>query len=275
MNKTITTSAMTIIIVSIVGGAAFVAKPASASTALSVAPPKLPPGLDVPAQLPSAITDPNVLVAWIKLYNRTEPFSLWDGRTLTGRELAQFLLDEGIPVVWDVDGVCGGNSCSVHHWTLFGWVYEGQAPGVDPIYIRPALQTDPHGLLMVLAHEIFHRTEPFGRGVDTKFEEYWAFRIGTAVAPAEWPVFDGYDPMQSRGLSLWLRDNNLGAYHRLPAYPPGIAGLVVSAGEARPRSLSTDDKLRIQEEARLMILAADPANVAQVGVLPAWPGQGE
>jgi hypothetical protein len=234
MNKTLLTSALTLITVSIVCGAITVAQPAHAGSAAqgvaraAVLPP-LPPSLIVPDRLPRTIHDPLLLAAWVELYNHTDPIPLWEGRTTTGRELAQFLLDQRIPVVWDVDNHCGGSSCSVHTLTPEGWVYTDETPAVNPIYVRTSAQTEPSGLLMILAHEIFHRTEPFGLVRGTKFEEYWAFRVGAAVDPSSWPAFDGYDPMVSGWLFLWLRDNNLGAYYPIPDYPPSIELLLAEA----------------------------------------------
>jgi len=266
---------LTLITLSCVSLTALMSKFTGTASAQVVALPDLPPGLVVPAQLPASLTDPDVLVAWIKLYSHAEPIPLWDGRTLTGRELAQFLLGERIPVVWDVGGICGGHSCSVKHYSWFGWVFEGQAPGVDPIYLRPALQTDPHGLLMVLAHEIFHRTQPFGAVPDSQFEEYWSFRIGNAIAPAVWPVFDGYDPILSRGLLTWLRDNNIGAYASFPAFPPTFDGAIVSAGVARPQDLNAEAELRLEIQARLDALSAAPTSAAQEFGLPQWLALGQ
>jgi len=234
MNKTIRNTAMTLALVSLTASAVVVSQPAHAESALKamfhlVTPTTLPPGVVVPNRLPTQIRDPHLLVAWIELYNHTEPITLWDGRTLTGRDLAQFVFDNEIPVVWDADNVCGGSSCSVLTCTDAGCVYAGQSPGVDPLYIRPTLQGDAVGTLNALAHEIFHRTQPFGVVADTKFEEYWAFRVGNLIAPKTWPVFDGYDPMVSGWLFLWLRDNGMGAYYSLADYPPVIEQRLASA----------------------------------------------
>jgi hypothetical protein len=233
MNKTLTTSALTIIIVAIVSGAVSFARPVGAAAAAqtasrAVALPDLPPGLLLPDRLPKNIRDPQLLTAWIELYNHAEPIALWDGHDLTGRDLAQFVLDHNIPVTWDATGVCGGGSCSVLSLTAGGWVYDRQVPGVDPIFIQPTLRPDSVGVLNALAHEIFHRTQPFGPVADTQFEEYWAYRVGNAIASKPWPVFDGYDPLVSGWLFLWLRDNNLGAYYPLASYPPVIEQLLAS-----------------------------------------------
>ena len=234
MNKTIRNTTLTIALVSIAAGAACIAQPARAQSASksvsrAVVLPPLPPGLVVPDRLPRAIRDAQLLAAWIELYNHTESIALWDGRTLTGRDLAQFVLDHRIPVVWDTATVCGGSSCSVLTCNESGCLYTDQAPGVDPLYIRPTLQGDAVGTLNALAHEIFHRTQPFGAVADTKFEEYWAYRVGNAIAPKTWPVFDGYDPMVSGWLFLWLRDNNMSPYYKLADYPLIIEQLLASA----------------------------------------------
>jgi hypothetical protein len=231
MNKTIRNTTMTIALVSLAASAILIAQPDGAAAAAksmsrAVALPALPPGLIVPERLPRAIRDPQLLAAWIELYNHTESIALWDGSSLTGRDLAQYVLDNRIPIVWDVDGICHGSSCSVLACTESGCTYMDQAPGVDPLYIRPTLQGDAAGTLNALAHEIFHRTQPFGAVADTQFEEYWAYRVGNAIAPKTWPVFAGYDPMLSGWLFLWLRDNHMAAYYPLADYPPSIARLL-------------------------------------------------
>ena len=201
--------------------------PASRNAALA----QLPAGLVVPADLPSGIQDPVLLEAWVRLYNHQEPMQLWDGRTVTGRQLAQYALDHNLPIVWDTARVCGGGDCSVRYFNK-GGVYSFDNPlhpGVQPIYIAPI--ADPRGanmqfLVGTLAHEIFHRTAPFGAVSDTKFEEYWAFRIGAAIGKNAAPNFDGIDPLTSGELYIWLLKNKLSFYYALPEYPVSVAALV-------------------------------------------------
>ena len=42
----------------------------------------LGPDLVVPQMLPASIDDPNVLEAWVRLYNHEDAIQLWDGRGL-------------------------------------------------------------------------------------------------------------------------------------------------------------------------------------------------
>ncbi len=73
-----------------------------------------PPGLANPLALPASIQEAELLDGWIYLYNQLDPVQLWDGSLLTGRDLAQFVLDRSIPIVWDTENQCGGASCSAH-----------------------------------------------------------------------------------------------------------------------------------------------------------------
>jgi hypothetical protein len=181
--------------------------------------------LTVAEVLPASIQDPMLLEAWIRLDNRQDPIALWDGRTTTGHDLAQFLLAQAIPVVWDTDGVCGSGSCSVYNCRGDVCSYDDGQPGVDPIFILPVAQPFGHGmdgLVSTLAHEIFHRTQPFGPVFDTRFEEYWAFFVGTQISPSVGLSFGTYDPLDPDHLNLWIKDNRVDAYFQLPAYPTSV-----------------------------------------------------
>ena len=135
--------------------------------------------------------------------------------------------------MWDTARVCGGGDCSVRYFDK-GGVYsfdDPLHPGVQPIYI--ARIADPRGanmqfLVGTLAHEIFHRTAPFGAVSDTKFEEYWAFRIGAAIGRNAAPNFNGIDPLTSGELYIWLLKNKLSFYYGLPEFPASVAALVQS-----------------------------------------------
>jgi hypothetical protein len=195
----------------------------------------LSPELVVPAGLPAGISDSRMLEAWIRLYNQEAKVQLWDGRSVTGHELAQFLLDERIPVVWDTQNVCGGGSCSVKTRTRGMWTFEAEPTRVEPIYTRLAYQTDMDGLVCTLAHEAFHRTRPFGQVRDSQFEEFWAFYVGSAAAPGAGLKFGPYDPFDPGHLALWFRDNRLDGYEHLPAYPPSVQPLVSDESIAASR----------------------------------------
>ena len=193
---------------------------------------QLPAGLTVPDSLPAGVQDPILLEAWLRLYNHQEPIALWGGSTVTGRQLAQFALDHNLPIVWDTGRVCKGGDCSLRYCEPDSVVcaFEDRLhPGVKPIYIAPI--ADPRGanmqfLVGTLAHEIFHRTQPFGAVTDTKFEEYWAFRIGAAIGRNAAPNFDGINPLVSGELYIWLLKNKMSFYYGLPEYPASAAALL-------------------------------------------------
>ncbi len=210
MKKIMLGSLMSIVALGIVSYSTFFVKTAGASTEPN-------------------IQDPTLLEAWGRLDNHHDPIQLWDGQTLTGHDLAQYLLEHGIPVVWDTEHVCGDGSCSVLYCAGETCTYEDGEPGPDPIYVYPTKADDMQSLVATLAHETFHRTQPFGAVLGTRFEEYWAFLIGAQVSQAEWPTFAAYDPLVSGYLTLWIRDHNLAGYYRLPEYPAAVAPLVESA----------------------------------------------
>jgi hypothetical protein len=187
----------------------------------------LSPELVVPAVLPAAIADSRMLEAWIRLYNRQATVELWDGRLITGRDLALFLLDQRIPVVWDTKNVCHGGSCSVKVHTRGSeiWTFEDEAPRVEPIYVRVEYQTDMPSLVTTLAHEAFHRTLPFGAVGDSRFEEYWAYLVERTASPEGGLKFGQYDPYDPGQLAMWFTDNRLVGYGSLPAYPPSVQPL--------------------------------------------------
>jgi hypothetical protein len=188
-------------------------------------------------QLPAAITDPLLLAAWQRVYQQTELIQPTGSVAVSGRSLAQFVREQAIPVLWDTHNVCSGGSCSVLDCGRQGCAYTSKQPGVLPIYIARSQGDDRQSLTRTLAHEIFHRTQPFGRVLGTRYEEYWAFRVGARIAQADWPVFGQYDPLDPDHLNLWIRENRLDYYFQLPAYPQAVAGLVArAAGGGDPHS---------------------------------------
>ena len=189
----------------------------------------LPTNLTIPAVLPSTIQDPRLLEAWIRLYNHQETVQLSNGSTLTGRDLAQFLLDQSIPVMWDTNQVCGAASCSVRyaHEKKGTWDFEDGKPGADPIFINPTYKTqDEHlmeRLVGTLAHEAFHRTLPFGKVRDTLYEEFVAYHIGAEISQSSGLNFKGYDALNPSSLQRWFNDNDLMyAYEQFDLYPQKI-----------------------------------------------------
>jgi hypothetical protein len=231
MNKTLSISLLSFAAMSIViTTSLFVnsAGPSSKATASSRPANRgqLPAGLAIPPALPSSIQDPILMEAWVRLYNHQDAIQLWDGSTLTGRALAQYLLEHAIPVVWDVDNVCRSGSCSVRYCSAGACAFDDGKPGIDPIYVRPAERDDMPALGATLAHEAFHRTQPFGAVADTRFEEYWAFRIEYHITAEAWLNFGAYDPLDSNHLNLWIRENRLDPYFQLEEYPVSIQPLV-------------------------------------------------
>ena len=52
-------------------------------------------------------------------------------------------------------------------------------------------------LVKSLAHEIFHRMEPYGQVRDSQYEEFTAIYLGTQISGSTWQSFKGYDPERS------------------------------------------------------------------------------
>ena len=187
-----------------------------------------------------AIHDAELLAAWTRLYSHTDPIALWDGATTSGRILAEYLRDHDIPVVWGTAQDCGGSSCSVKRCSSDGQCsYGASQTSVAPIYIRAGERGDALALTDTLAHEIFHRTQPFGPVRDTQFEEYWAFRIEYHISAEPWLTFGNYDPLDANHLSMWIRANKYDPYLQLPAYPASVAALVISASPSSAAAAAT------------------------------------
>jgi hypothetical protein len=227
MKKRTALSLMIVAVFSIAAADTFLALGAEASRPTTVAREAvdlsyLPPELVVPAKLPAGLPDAVLLEAWVRLYNQIEPIQLWGDHSVSGRALAQYLLDQSIPVVWDAAQVCPAGSCSLHYCRGSVCTYADSKPGVDPIYIRPAERAEVAGLVGTLAHEIFHRTQPFGAVWDTRFEEYWAMFIQAQVSRADWLTFGQRDPLDPSQLVLWIADNHLEPYLKLESYPAAI-----------------------------------------------------
>ena len=234
MRKMLTISLLTVAIISTLVLAARLFKTANVTAApedprRAALVTALEPDLVVPQILPATIDDSDMLEAWIRLYNHQEPIQLWDGSTTTGRELAQYLVDQGIPVRWDVENVCHG-SCSARYCRLDQTCsYEDGQPGVEPILVHVLYAGDVPSLVLILAHEIFHRTQPFGPVKDTRFEEYWAFRLEAQITPAGAMNFSGFNPLAPAELDGWLHANQLDGYMALPQYPAKALAPVASA----------------------------------------------
>jgi hypothetical protein len=187
----------------------------------------LPKDLKVPPVLPSTIHDPVLLEGWIHLYHHREPVQLADGSTVSGRDLAQFIIDQSIPVVWDTDQKCEIASCSLLYCEQDTCKYEDGLPGVDPIYISLDIQSMEEAkmnfLVGTLAHEIFHRTAPYGKVWPTLYEEFAAFYVGAQIGHAFRLDFVGYDGLNPAALRSWFKDNGLmKAYQHFSLYPQSM-----------------------------------------------------
>lgn len=175
-----------------------------------------------------AIQDNLILEGFNTLRNRKDPIRLNNGETLSGEKLAQFLLEKQIPVVWGSDSICSGSSCSKMYCSNAGVCsYEDGKPGIDPIYLNAGIKDQTSGqksrLMRELAHEIYHRMQPFGKVKITQFEEYWAFYVDTQTVKANWPKFDGVDPLDPQQLEKWFKTHGLQGYLKLTPYPDGVA----------------------------------------------------
>jgi hypothetical protein len=184
----------------------------------------LPTDLEIPSELPTTIHDPKLLGAWIQLYNRPNPIFQWDGSLLTGKTLAKLILDQSIPVLWDAEKKCGGAGCSIRHCDEQGCNY--QDTDVEPIYIHPVLRDDPNALLGTLAHELYHRLEPFGGVRDTLFEEYCAYAVEVQLSGANSPKFGIFDPLVPADLHGWFHHYQIDDKYQIENYPAAILPLV-------------------------------------------------
>ena len=178
-------------------------------------------GISVPPELPTTIDDPLLLAGWVYLYNQEETFPLWDGRLLSGRMLAEYVLDEQVRIVWGTEDICNGRSCSPR--PICSDEACAQVKFVDPIYIASSFKDIPESEIMSLveqlAHEIFHRSLPFGAVDDTLFEEYWAFYVAMQVAQSNWADFESYDSTYLACLTTWFMQHKLMVYAEIEAYP--------------------------------------------------------
>lgn len=180
----------------------------------------LPSGTAIPVQLPATISDPQLLAAWIYLSTLDDPIRVWGGSEFTGRSLAQFVLDNLIPVGWSTPDICRF-SC-----TIRPICEDASCPRYNemdyPIYLDPALKTASiQKIAGSLAHEIYHHTEPFGKVRSSLFEEYWAFKIGDSLSGSSWvPLVNG-DEYKPTCLRQWFF-NNIAETYELVEFPQEI-----------------------------------------------------
>lgn len=182
----------------------------------------LPAGMVVTGDLPTTITDPQLMAAWIYLHNQVETIIVWDASAWSGQALAEFLRDNHVPLNWSTPEVCQ-YSCTVRP------VCENddcaRAEEKDyPIYLDPELKnTNIEKIAGTLAHETYHHTEPFGKVRDSLFEEYWAFKIGSAISGESWgPLFVG-DEYKPYCLNQWFSGKSFITEYSMPEYPQEIS----------------------------------------------------
>jgi hypothetical protein len=187
--------------------------------------------------VPDSLQDEEFIGAWMLLDQNTEPIQLWDGRILTGHDLAQFVDDHDILVRWGSEEICNGNSCSQLYCVNGVCTKFHEKLGSNPIYITPTLKgrkDKMNELVDAMAHEIFHYIQPFGLVDNTVFEEYWANYVGAAVAGKPMKEFDDYQPLNPACLGSWLNQHYiLEGYKHLNVYP----ALVIS--QVEPSSSTT------------------------------------
>ena len=177
---------------------------------------QLPADFVVPATLPTTITDPVLMEGWITLYNQTKSYELWNGTSLSGQQLAQYILDNNIIITWNTNPAYSGS-----------WVDRGETGN---IYINPELKDANEAqmtrLVGTLAHEIFHSTTPFSQVEDTLYEEYWAFYVGSKVSGKAQADFNSFNPEAPASLKLWFETNNRSDYlDELEMYPENIVAI--------------------------------------------------
>lgn len=190
-------------------------------------------------QVPDSIQDPELIEAWKLIDQQSEPIQLWDGRNLTGHELAQFVIKHDIPIKWGSADICNGNSCSQLKCNDGECTKFHEDLGDKPIYITPTLQgrtNETDELIDTMAHEIFHYIQPFGLVENTVFAEYWANYVGAAVAGKSLLEFGEYNPLNPACLGLWLSRHFLyEGYKHLNVYPATLFSQVDPSSQTCPQ----------------------------------------
>ena len=120
-----------------------------------------------PEEVPAHVTDFHLLGAWLHLYN-----------SQAGRQFAEFIRDERIPLAWgeDMGNICGKIAKTVD--ASGRWMIE---PGT-PIKINASLANSGSIMLAtVIAHEAFHYTQPFGQVASSLYEEFQAMALEDTI----------------------------------------------------------------------------------------------
>ena len=160
-----------------------------------------PVDLTVPETLPTTIQDPTLLEGWIRLYNSTQSCELWDGYTLNGQELAQYVVDQAVVITWNTSPIYIGS-----------WA---DRDNTGTIYINPDFKEETEmqmiNIVSHMSHEIFHDLTPFNQKADTLYEEYWAYYVGACVSGLSLESFYTH-PMSAGSLKQWFINNGLANY---------------------------------------------------------------
>ena len=79
-------------------------------------------------------------------------------------------------------------------------------------------------LVQALAHEIFHRTQPYGNVGTTQYEEFSAYYLSTHISGVTWMNIEAYDPFTPACMKRWFSERNLlQLYEGLEPYPQSVA----------------------------------------------------
>jgi hypothetical protein len=189
----------------------------------------LPVGTQVPDVLPAGITDPLLLAGWVYLYNQQEMIPTWDGHTMTGKMLAEYLRDQKVTVRWNTTTECSGYSCTARVTCDLRCKLGQSVRNPNPIMIatdyKDSSKRDLARLAGSLAHEAFHHMLPFGPGEDTLFEEYWAFFTGAYISRTDEGDFTGINPLEAACLKQFFSSTGRDYYNAMNAFPAAVATL--------------------------------------------------
>ena len=183
---------------------------------------------------PNTIQDAVLQQAWEQLNTLSEPVQLADGASISGHDLAQFILKNNIAIEWDENNVCEESSCSVRYHIPGETAYTHDG---EPIYMRVALKAlaeeNMNTLVSSMAHEIYHYTEPFGQVDDSLYEEYQAFNLAARITHTPGMEDTCDNPMQPECLKQWLEKHNiLYGYTQIQEYPPNLVDKVDHTGQS-------------------------------------------
>jgi hypothetical protein len=171
---------------------------------------QLPDDIVLPETLPTTIQDPILLEGWIRLYNSTQNCELWDGYTLNGQELAQYVVDQAVVITWNT------NPNNIGSWS--------DRDNTGTIYINPDFKEENEmqmiNLVSHMSHEIFHDLIPFNQKADTLYEEYWAYYVSYCISGQSLESFYAH-PMSAGSLTQWFYNNGLDNYLDMYEMYPG------------------------------------------------------